>query len=369
VNDLRPETLAVSAGRPARAADAPLSEPVVFASTYVTGGGIGYGREGNPSWSAFEEALGALEGGVAVSYASGMAAAAAILDGLSLGARVVAPASAYMGVRALLRERVEAGRLEAHFVETTDTEATLAACRGAELLWLESPTNPLLAVADLAALCAGARDSGAAVVVDNTFATPLLQRPLDLGADAVMHSVTKLLGGHADLVMGAAVTRDEALHAALLHRRSLMGGVPGPMEAFLALRGLRTLAVRLERAQASAQVLAERLGAHSGVERVRYPGLPSDPGHELAQRQMRAFGSLLSFEVRGGADAAEHVCESVRLVTHATSLGGVETLIERRSRYPGEREQGTPPSLLRLSVGIEHVEDLWADLEQALARV
>jgi cystathionine gamma-synthase len=181
-----------------------------------------------------------------------------------------------------------------------------------------------------------------------------------------MHSVTKLLSGHADLVMGALVTRDEARHTALLQKRSHTGAVPGPMEAYLALRGLRTLAVRVDRAQASAQVLAERLAAHPAVERVRYPGLPSDSGHELARRQMRGFGTLLSFEVRGGAETAERICESVRVITHATSLGGVETLIERRARYPGEREQGTPESLLRLSVGIEHVEDLWADLEQAL---
>jgi cystathionine gamma-synthase len=362
----RPETTVVAAGRPEAVPGAPLAAPVVLSATYRAGGELAYGRTGNAGWHALEAAVGELEGGEAVAFASGMAAATALFESLPLGARVVAPESGYYEVRGFLAERAAAGRFELELVDVADTDAALAACRGASLIWLESPTNPLMKVADLPALVAGAHEAGALVVVDNTFATPLLQRPLDLGADAVVHSVTKFLSGHSDLLMGVAVTRLPELHAALVRARHLYGGVPGPLDAFLALRGLRTLAVRLDRAQANARTLAERLAAHPAVERVRYPGLPDDPGHERAKRQMRGFGAMLAFEVRGGAEAAEQVCETVQVIAHATSLGGVESLMERRARWPGEVEMGTPPALVRLSVGIEHVEDLWADLDAAL---
>ena len=233
------------------------------------------------------------------------------------------------------------------------------------MLWLESPTNPLLAVADLRALCDGAHALGMDVVVDNTFASPLLQRPLDLGADVVVHSATKILAGHSDVVMGAAVTRRDDVAAALARRRSLHGAIPGPLEAWLTLRGLRTLALRVDRAGSNAAELARRLSDHPGVEVVRYPGLPSDPGHELASRQMCGFGAMVSFDVRGGAPAADAVVSRLRLLTVATSLGGVETIIERRGRWEGE--ESLPPGLLRMSVGIEDVEDLWADLDSALS--
>jgi cystathionine gamma-synthase len=269
-------------------------------------------------------------------------------------------------VRRVLDHRVEAGRLAADYLDITDTGATLAACEGAALLWLESPTNPLLDVADLPALTAGARAHGALSAVDNTFATPLLQRPLELGADIVVHSATKYLGGHADLLMGAAVSADDRLAAALAERRDVDGALAAPMEAYLAVRGLRTLDVRLERAQASAAELARRLAAHSNVTIVRYPGLPDDPGHARAAAQMDGFGAMLAFETTGTAEDAEAVAQRVGVIAHATSLGGVESLIERRTRWAGEVAMGTPPTLLRLSVGIEHVEDLWADLEQAL---
>ena len=363
--DLRPDTVVVHAGRPAREPGGPLAAPIVLSSTYHAGGQTGYGRDGNPTWDSFETALGALEGGSALAFASGMAAATTLLERLPVGARVVAPTSAYMGVRTFLRERGEAARLEVVLVDVTDTEATLAAAEGAALLWLESPTNPLIGVADLPALIAGGHDRGAAVVVDNTFATPLLQRPLELGADAALHSVTKYLSGHADLLMGVVAARDDALLESLAHGRHLYGGVPGPVEAFMALRGLRTLALRIERSQSSCGLLAQRLAGHPAVERVRYPGLPGDPGHERASGQMAGFGAMLAFEIAGGADAADRVCAAARVITHATSLGGVETLMERRARWAGDA--GMPPSLIRLSVGIEHVEDLWADLEQALA--
>jgi cystathionine gamma-synthase len=235
------------------------------------------------------------------------------------------------------------------------------------LLWLESPTNPLLAVADLPALCDGAHALGMDVVVDNTFATPLLQRPLDLGADAVVHSATKLLAGHSDVLAGLVCSGRPEVVALMRTRRSLHGAALGPWEAWLTLRGIRTLSIRLERSQANAAVLADRLVRHPAVEQVRYPGLATDPGHRLATEQMRGYGSMISFDVRGGAGPAEGVVTTTRLITAGTSLGGVESLMERRGRLQGE--EALPAGLLRLSVGIENVEDLWADLDAALAVV
>jgi cystathionine gamma-synthase len=347
-----------------------------------------YGRDGNPTWDALEEAIGGLEGGSALVFASGMAAVAAVLETLPVSGRVVVAGDAYNGTRRFLTDAGGRGRLRFDAVDVSDTTATLAACarlvdgdarrqrRGTGpseqlesfgaggLLWLESPTNPLLAIADLGALIDGAHRLGVDVAVDNTFATPLLQRPLDYGADVVVHSATKLLSGHSDVVLGATVSARPDLLEALTRRRSLHGAVAGPWEAWLALRGLRTLSVRLDRAQANAAELADRLGGHSLVRAVRYPGLASHPGHRLAAAQMRGFGSMVAFEVAGGAAAAEAVVSSVRVVTAGTSLGGVETLIERRGRWSGE--EGLPPGLLRLSVGIEDVDDLWEDLAGAL---
>jgi cystathionine gamma-synthase len=355
---MKRDTIAVHAGRPS---EGPLSPPVVLASNYRT---IGYSREeGSPTWEALESAIGTLEGGEFVAFSSGMAAATAVLEPLPAGARVVGPEVAYTGVRRLLGERAAAGHLSLEVVDMTDTDAVLGAVDGAALLWVETPTNPLVGVAELDRLVEGAHAAGAVVAVDSTFATPLLQRPLELGADVVVHSATKFIGGHSDLLLGMAGTSDPQRAEALRHTRGTLGATPGALEAFLALRGLRTMAVRLERAQASALVLAERLAAHPAVTTVRYPGLPSDPFHERAARLMDGFGSMLAFEVDGGAEAAQAVAERVRVLVHATSLGGVESLIERRSRYAGE---GAPESLLRLSVGIEDVEDLWADLSAAL---
>lgn len=359
---LSPATVAVTAGRPEPVPDGPLNQPVVFASTYHAGGPVAYGRDGNPTWDAFEAALGALEGGETLAFASGLAAVAAVLDTLAVGAVVVVPRDGYTGTRALLDESAT-GRWAVRTADITDTDATLAACDGAALLWIESPTNPKMEVADLPALANGAHERGLVVAVDNTYATPLVQRPLHLGADIVVHSVTKLLAGHSDVVMGAVVAR-QAFIPALRLQRSLHGAIPGPMETYLALRGMRTLSVRLERAQANALDLARRLSDHPAVERVRYPGLPGDPGHERARAQMSGTGSMLAFDVKGGADEAEAVARSTRLIVHATSLGGVETTIERRRRWA--REELTPPQLLRLSVGCEDVEDLWDDLTHAL---
>lgn len=361
---LAPSTRAVSLGRGAQGPGDPLTAPVALTSTYRLGGAHTYGRDGNDSWLALEVVLGALEGGTALCFASGLAAVSVVLDDLPVGAVVVAPADAYNGTRRLLADREERGRLVRRLVDVTDTKQTLAALDGASLLWVESPTNPLMGIADVAALCAAAKAAEVRSVVDNTFATPLLQQPIGLGADVVIHSVTKMLSGHSDVVMGAVVCADPGLAVVLAKLRSLHGGIAGPFEAWLALRGVRTLPARLERAQRTAGELASRLEAHAAVETVRYPGLPSHPGRELAARQMAGFGNMISFDVAGGAAPAEAVCSSTHLCVPSTSLGGVETQLERRGRWEGETH--LPPGLIRLSVGQEDIEDLWSDLDQAL---
>ncbi len=358
-----------------------MNPPVVLSSTFHQGGPLMYGRDGNPTWESLEEVLGGLEGGSALAFASGMAAISAVMGLLPVPGRVVVAGDAYNGTRRLLADASGRGRLRFRTVDVGDTRATLEVCAemvdaparpagvagqfgAGGLLWLETPTNPLLTVADLEALSAGAHALGMDVAVDNTFATPLLQRPLDVDADVVVHSATKLLAGHSDVVLGATVTRRPDVIDALTRRRGLDGSIAGPWEAWLALRGIRTLAVRLDRAQASAAELAQRLSCDARVTNVRYPGLAGHPGHELAARQMRGFGTMVAFELPGGAPAAEAVVAAVRLATAGTSLGGVETLIERRGRWEGEG--GLPPGLLRLSVGIEDVDDLWRDLDNAL---
>jgi len=356
-------TQAIAAGRPSSVPDGPLNQPVTFASTYHAGGPVAYGRDDNPTWNALEEVIGVLEGGAAVSFASGMAAVAAVFDQVPLGGAIVLPRDGYYGTRAFAEATV-AGRFELRRVDISDTDSVIAACHGAALLWVESPTNPNMDVADIPALCVAAHAEGLRVAVDNTFMTPLGQRPLGLGADLVVHSVTKLLAGHSDVVLGAAVAAPETdLCADLRRRRSLAGAIPGPMEAYLALRGIRTLPLRFRQAQANAEVLALRLGSHPEVERVRFPGLVDDPWHERACRQMQSFGNMIAFEVAGGASAAEAAASSTRLIVHATSLGGIETSMERRAKWPGDE---AAPSLLRLSVGCEDVEDLWTDLTHCL---
>jgi cystathionine gamma-synthase len=337
-----------------------------MASTFHAGGERAYARtEGTPTWRALEDAVGQLEGGEAVAFASGMATATAVLERLPIGARVVYPAVSYLGVRRLLVGHAAAGRLEGTPVDITDTDAVIAACEGADMLWIETPTNPLVGIADLERLAQAAGDLGIPSVVDSTFASPLLQRPLDAGCDIVVHSATKLIGGHSDLLLGVAVCRDEAVAEGLRAVRHDSGATPGGLEAWLALRGLRTLPVRLAHAQATALGLARRLDEHPEIDRVFYPGLPDSQGHELAQRQMDGFGTMLAFQVKGGSQRADVLCNGVRLITHATSLGGVETLIENRAAQPGEEH--LPEGLLRVSVGCEHADDLWEDLAAALA--
>ncbi|MEM8925698.1 MAG: PLP-dependent transferase [Actinomycetota bacterium] len=361
-----PATRVVASGRP-QGAGAPLNTPIVPASTFGSDGTSPYarGERGTDTWEAFETFAGDLEQADAVSFASGMAACAAVFSLVTPGAHVVVPADCYQGVAAVAAEGAAAGRWTYDSVATDDTAAWVAAAASADLLWVETPSNPLLLVGDLVAIAAAPRPEGALLVVDNTFATPLNQRPLDVGADLSVQSATKFLGGHSDLLSGLVTTRSEALAAGLRRHRMLHGATPGALESYLALRGARTLAVRVERSQANAGELARRLQSHPGVERVRYPGLPDDPGHALATAQLDGFGSVFSFDLAGGAEAADKACATVRLIRHATSLGSVESTMERRAVIPGQEH--LPPGLLRISVGIEDVEDLWADLDAAIA--
>ena len=364
LNEISPETWLVSAGRDAEPG-APLNVPLIPASNFIIGTGREYSRnEGTPTWEALEEIVGGLESGMAVAFASGMAAIAAVFDQLAGGAVVVLPDDCYQGVAGLAAAGAEKGFWNVQRLPAQDTAAWVQACSTADLVWLESPSNPLLAVADLEAVCAAPRKPGAIIAVDNTFATPLNQQPLAFGASVSLQSATKFIGGHSDLLAGIATTRDKALWQALRKSRGLTGATPGALEAFLAVRGARTLALRLQRAQQTAGVLAERLEKHPLVARVRYPGLLSHPTHAVAKRVLKGYGTIISFEVLGGAQAADAVCRSVRLIRHATSLGAVESTMERRAATPGQEH--IPASLLRLSVGIEHADDLWADLDSAL---
>ncbi len=379
-DQLSPDTLVVAAGRPAREHDAPVNPPIVLSSTYVGTGTVvdgdrAYGRYSNPTWDPLEEALSQLEGATlpGLIFSSGLAAVSAALSLIPAGGILVMPIHSYQGALVMAQELEAKGLFTLRTVDIANNDEVIAALTGAgekaaDMLWLESPTNPMLEVADIHVLCRSAQAVGAVVVTDNTFSTPLVQKPLDLGSDIVLHSVTKYLSGHSDVIMGALVTSNPELRSALLHHRSIHGAIAGPFEAWLALRGLRTLALRVERSQASALELATRLDAHDGVSRVLFPGLPSDPGHLRAKAQMTGFGSILCIEVAGGEEAAEALVEALRLWTPATSLGGVESLIERRRRHANE-PVSVPANLLRLSVGIENVEDLWVDLEQALAKV
>ena len=355
----------VSAGRGDRRPGSPLNVPPWPASNFVRGGDRAYSRDdGTPGWEALEEIIGGLEGGTALCFASGMAAIAAIFEQLPTGSVIALPDDCYQGVVGLAQAGQSRGRWSVRRIGVTDTSGWIDVCRVADLIWLESPSNPLLTVADLDVICGARRKPGAILGVDSTFATPLNQRPLALGADIAVQSVTKFIGGHSDLLGGAVSVRDAKLLAALRQARDLAGATPGTLETFLAVRGVRTLAIRLERAQHNAMILAERLAHHPNVTVTRYPGLASHPTHEAARRQLQGFGTIISFDVRGDAAAADAVCVGLRLIQHATSLGSVESTIERRAGIPGQ--QHLPPSLLRLSVGIEAVEDLWKDLDRAL---
>lgn len=366
------ESTIIRAGRGSGAPGDPLNVPITPASNFYAAPSDDpatareYSRDdGTPGWEALESAVGVLEGGRAVAFASGMAAASAVLDSMPVGSVIVASDGSYVGVLATLTDAHQLGRWDVRFVDIADTPAVLDALVGADLLWIETPTNPMLNIADLPALIEAAKAQSAIVAVDNTFATPLRQRPLALGADMVVHSATKFIGGHSDLLCGVVIAHQDAHVAQLRRRREIGGSTPGALEAFLALRGLRTMALRLNQAESNATVLAQRLSALREVTRVRYPGLPTDPGHERAQKQMTGYGAILSFEL-ADADTADSVCNYVELIVSATSVGGVESTIERRAKLPGQEH--IPPGLLRLSVGCEHIDDLWLDLTNAIHR-
>lgn len=404
-------TFVVSAGRP-HEPNSPVNPPVDFTSTYTYRPSVEqpqvYAREGIPSFGPLEELIAGLEVGTrstpvggasategrqqpnedeeqptgvppALLFSSGLSAISAVLNLLPLGSHVILPKHSYMGFFSMAQQMADKGMITLHQVdiaETAQVRTTLrdvsALARGQDtevLLWIESPTNPMLEIADLPALTAQARRCGILTAVDNTFATPLRQRPLEHGADIVVHSVTKFLSGHSDVIMGAAVTTDPELHRRLHAHRSLHGTIPGPMEVFLALRGTRTLAIRLDAAEENAGHLAQRLEALAAegtlpLRTVSYPGLPSHPQHERASAQLGGFGAIVTLDT-GSRQAADAVLENLRLWTPATSLGGVESLAERRRRHLAEPES-VPEGLIRLSVGIEDAEDLFDDLLGAL---
>ena len=362
---LQRESFLVAAGRSA-AVGAPLNIPIVPASNFVLGGERAYVRDdGTPAWDALEEIVGGLEGGHAVVFSSGMAAIAAVFDQLAVGSIIVLPDDCYQGVVGLAQAGVAKGMWTLERIDISQTGRWVDACERADLIWIESPSNPMLCVADLTTICAAPRKPGTLIAVDNTFATPLNQRPLAIGADISIQSATKYIGGHSDLLAGVASTAAPALLAALRRSRLHAGATPGALEMFLAVRGARTMALRLERAQQSATRLAKWLAQHPAVITTRYPGLASHPTHAIAREQLRGFGTIISFDVAGDAARADAVCLATRLIVHATSLGAVESTIERRGAVPGQ--QHLPAALLRLSVGIENCDDLIADLDQALS--
>ncbi len=355
-----------------------MNPPVVLSSTYVSAGppapgDLLYARAGTETWVPFERALAELERAAqpALVFASGMAAIAAAMSLVPHGGRLVIPRHAYQVTLGFAADLAARAGVQVVHVDIADTAAVLAAVSGpvpASLLWIESPTNPMLEIADTPALVAGAHAAGVPVAVDNTFATPLGQQPLTWGADVVVHSVTKYLAGHSDVVLGAVVVNDADLHARFHAYRTLHGAIAGPWEVWLALRGLRTLALRVGRSQDTAAELARRLAAHPRVAEVRHPSLPNDPGHARAARLMSGFGSIIGLRPVGGVAAADAVVAALHLWVPATSLGGVESSLERRRRFSTETRT-VPEDLLRLSVGIEGVDDLWADLSFALSSV
>ncbi|HLS84457.1 MAG TPA: aminotransferase class I/II-fold pyridoxal phosphate-dependent enzyme [Arenimonas sp.] len=370
------ETLAVHAGGEPDAETGAIAPPIHLSTTFEHGpacerrAGFEYQRESNPTQVRLETALAALEGGeAALAYASGMAAMHGLLDTLPPGSHFLYPRDCYTGLRSLAGEFLPERDVTGTALDLSDLDAVRAALRPeTRLIWVETPSNPLLEIADIAALAEIAHGHGARLACDNTFATPLLQRPLALGADVVMHSSTKYMGGHSDTLGGALVfaRRDQWFERAA-HRRHVTGPVASPFASWLVLRGLRSLPARMAWHCRNARLIAERLAAHPAVTAVAWPGLATHPGHDVAARQMRDYGAMLSVRVRGGREAALRVAGGFRLVRNATSLGGPETLVEHRASVEGSMRQ-SPGDLLRVSVGLEHPDDLIADFEQALAQ-
>ena len=365
-NKLATESQVVAAGRPEKKPDGALNPPIALNSTFHEGGPIGYGRYGNEAWSALEEAISILEGGQTLIFSSGMAAISAALSLLPPGSTIIAAENGYQGTTTMLKKMHEHKQLNVRFVNLPDTEQVLKALPGASMLYLESPTNPAIEVVDLPKVISAGKKEGCLVVVDNTLATPMVQNPLQLGADICVHSVTKYLSGHSDILLGCAVVKDTSLLDRLEQSRRYGGAIAGPFEAWLALRGVRTFALRMQRSQENAMELAKRLEKDKRVSKVRFPGLPSDPYHERAKSFMKGFGAMISFEVKAEVSQIENMCNSSKLITNATSLGGVESIWERRRRWATESHT-IPENLIRFSVGIENVEDLWADIQDSFS--
>ncbi|MFD8974372.1 MULTISPECIES: cystathionine gamma-synthase [Streptomyces] len=373
------ETRAIHAGNTADPLTGAVVPPIYQVSTYkqdgVGGlrGGYEYSRSANPTRTALEENLAALEGGRrGLAFASGLAAEDCLLRTLlAPGDHVVIPNDAYGGTFRLFAKVVERWGVDFSVANTSDIASVREAVNDrTKLIWVETPSNPLLGITDIEAVAGVARQAGVKLVVDNTFASPYLQQPLALGADVVVHSLTKYMGGHSDVVGGALVTADEALGEELAYHQNAMGAVAGPFDSWIVLRGIKTLAVRMDRHSENATKIVEMLTQHPKVTQVLYPGLPEHPGHEIAAKQMRSFGGMISFRVQGGEEAAVEVCNRAQLFTLGESLGGVESLIEHPGRMTHASVAGSalevPADLVRVSVGIENVEDLLADLRQAL---
>ncbi len=372
---MRIETLAVHAGQQVDPATGAVTPPIALSTTFerAADGSFPHGhiyiRTSNPNRDALEQTLAALEGGaVAAAFASGSAATMTVFQALAPGDHVLAPHDAYHGTANLLRETFAPWGLAVSFVDMTDAEAVRQAMRpNTRLLWTETPSNPLLKISDLAALAEIAHAGGAALACDNTWATPILQRPFAHGADLIIHATTKYLGGHSDVLGGAVVAREDgALFQRIRKLQGAGGAVPSPFDCWLVQRGIRTLPYRMRAHSEHARQVAAFLQAHPRVEAVHYPGLPEHPGHAIAARQMTDFGGMLSFQVRGGRDEALAVAARVRVFTRATSLGGPESLIEHRASIEGPATR-TPENLLRCSIGLEHPDDLCDDLARALA--
>jgi cystathionine gamma-synthase len=378
-SDMHFETRAIRSGQDPDPTTGSVVIPLNMASTYRhdavgTFKGYEYGRTGNPTRTALEDQIAALENSAwALCYGSGTAAAQNITWLLNPGDEVLLSDDIYSGTYRFLVETLSRYGIRTNLANFTDLDASRSAMTpGTKMIWVETPTNPNLRITDIAAMAAIAHEGGALLVVDNTFATPYLQRPLALGADIVLYSTTKYMGGHSDVVGGALTGNDPELWAFLQNMQNAAGAVPSPFDCWLTVRGLKTLAVRMDRHSANALAVAEFLAAHPAVEQVFYPGLPSHPGHEIARRQMKAFSGMVSFTMKDGPEAAQRVVERTRLFLLAESLGGVESLIEHPGKMTHISVDGTAvgvsQSLIRSSVGIEHVDDLIADLDQALAR-
>ncbi|MEZ5460888.1 PLP-dependent aspartate aminotransferase family protein [Dokdonella sp.] len=373
--NLHQHTLAVHAGGESDPETGAVVAPIHLATTFRHGpagervGGYEYQREGNPTNDRLCNAIAALEGGArALTFASGMAAISNLLESLPAGSRIAIPDDCYTGLRILAAEFLPQRAIKVVTVNMANTDAVQAACaEGIDLIWVETPSNPRMTISDIAAIAGIAHAHGTLLVCDNTFASPVLQQPLALGADVVMHSTTKYFGGHSDVLGGALVfARADELHDRVAHRVHVTGATLAPFSAWLTLRGCRSLPARMAMHCANARAVSEFLSGHPAVERVNYPGLPKHPGHDVARRQMRDFGGMLSIELRGGKTAALAMAGRLRLFTNATSLGGCESLIEHRASVEGN-DPVSPANLLRLSVGLEHVDDLIADLEAALS--